>query len=187
MKKNVIQIEVPEGKKAEWVDGVLTLVAEKDKRPVTERIKTFDDAYEALGPDHPLVVEYDALADVNKTSDLLAYLKLRIITAALNEGWEPQFTEDEWRYWPYFYLYTKEQYDRLSDDEKKDTLLIVGGYANRFARCVVSAARSHHGFSTSNSSVGSRLAFKSSELAVYAGKQFIDIFAPFVVAERLGD
>ena len=55
MKK--IEIEIPEGKKAEWVDGVLTLVDEKPK-DITERIKTFDDAVKALGDDHPLVLQY---------------------------------------------------------------------------------------------------------------------------------
>ncbi len=51
----VIKIEVPEGKKAEWVDDVLKLVDEKDNRPVTERIKTFEDCLNELGEDHPLV------------------------------------------------------------------------------------------------------------------------------------
>ena len=39
-----IKIDVPAGKKAEWVNGVLTLVDEtpKDNRPVTERVKTFE-------------------------------------------------------------------------------------------------------------------------------------------------
>lgn len=52
MKAN-IEIEIPSGKKAEWVNGVLTLVDEqvKDNRPVTERIKTFEDACKELGKD----------------------------------------------------------------------------------------------------------------------------------------
>ena len=37
-----ISIPVPDGKRAEWINGVLTLVDEQkvDNRPVTERIKT---------------------------------------------------------------------------------------------------------------------------------------------------
>lgn len=37
-----ITIPVPDGKRAEWINGVLTLVDEpkEDNRPVTERIKT---------------------------------------------------------------------------------------------------------------------------------------------------
>ena len=48
-----IQIEVHADKKAEWqeVGGktVLVMVDEKDNRPVTERIKTFEDACNELG------------------------------------------------------------------------------------------------------------------------------------------
>lgn len=51
MRTKKIEIEIPEGKKAEWINGVLTVVDEsqKDNRPVTERIKTFEDACEELG------------------------------------------------------------------------------------------------------------------------------------------
>lgn len=51
-----ITIPVPDGKRAEWINGVLTLVDEQkvDNRPVTERIKTFEDACNALGNKHPL-------------------------------------------------------------------------------------------------------------------------------------
>ena len=192
-----ITIEVPDGKRAEWIDGVLKLVDEKDNRPVTERIKTFDDCLEELGEDHPLVKEYDSIrkADCVISSDIIAYLMLRIVTAALNEGWEPQFTEGEWRYWPYFYLYTKEQYDNLDNDEKENVVQINGSrvvarsciyaYANGGVAFVYAGLDS----SSSSTSNGSRLAFKSSELAKYAGKQFIDIFLPFIVIvkEDLGD
>ena len=92
-----IQIEVPDGKKAEWqeVDGktVLVMVDEKDNRPVTERIKTFEDACNELGEDHPMVSVYDALVSRANgeqslaewmVNDGVAFLKLRIIAYALN-------------------------------------------------------------------------------------------------------
>ena len=51
--KKKIEIQVPEGKVAEWkeINGVKTLVLvdEVDNRPVTERIKTFEDAVMATG------------------------------------------------------------------------------------------------------------------------------------------
>lgn len=52
-----MEIEIPKGYKAEWVNGVLTLVQDKkeDLRPVTERVKTFEDAVVELGESHPLV------------------------------------------------------------------------------------------------------------------------------------
>ena len=88
--------------------------------PVTERIKTFDDACEVLGDEHPLVKEYWGVVnvDLDITQDLIAYLKLRIIAAALNEGWAPTFTKDECRYSPYFELYTQEDYDCMDEEWK---------------------------------------------------------------------
>lgn len=47
MKK--IEIEIPDGKVAKWVSGVLTLVDEKPQ-DIIERIKPFEDAYEYLEP-----------------------------------------------------------------------------------------------------------------------------------------
>lgn len=107
MKK--IEIEIPDGKRAEWVNGVLTLVDDTPK-DITERIKTFEDACAKLGDKHPLVTQYRLIAGgyegEEETDDLIAYLKLRIIVAALNEGWKPKFTEDEQRWYPWFKLWT---------------------------------------------------------------------------------
>ena len=127
MKTKLISIEVPEGKKVEWVNNVLTLVDDKPK-DIMERIKTFKDALNELGRNHPLVFQYNNIDDVD--SDLTAYLKLRIIVAALNEGWTPKFTEDECRYYPYFYLYTKDEVERMDEDKKKN-LVAFGGFVQR--------------------------------------------------------
>lgn len=60
-----IQIEVPADKKVEWQEiggkTVLVMVDEKDNRPVTERIKTFEDACNELGENHPMVSAYNSL------------------------------------------------------------------------------------------------------------------------------
>lgn len=58
-----------------------------EKRPVTERIKTFEDACEVLGNNHPFIQAYKCWENdgVNNQTDIDAYLKLRIICAALNE------------------------------------------------------------------------------------------------------
>ena len=182
-----ITISVPDGKRAEWINGVLTLVDEQkvDNRPVTERIKTFTDACNALGDEHPLVKEYLRVADGNIIlDDLYAYLKLRIIVAALNEGWEPKFTENEYRYFTWFYFYTKEEYDKLDDEEKGRCVLRSG-----------SGAGSHNGFvsckaydaSFSDAYSGSRLAFRTRELAAYAGRQFTEEWADFMFKPRTGE
>lgn len=185
MNSKKIEIEIPAGKKAEWVNGVLTLVEEKDNRPVTERIKTFEDACNELGEAHPLVLQYrfnynneDGWNDNGYTSDFESYLKLRIIAAALNEGWEPQFTEDEWRYFPWFELYTQKEIDEM--DEEQKTRVVCRSSVSADASGGVACAGTSYDSSSTNASIGSRLAFKTRELAEYAGKQFVEIWADYV-------
>lgn len=187
-----ITIPVPDGKRAEWINGVLTLVDEQkvDNRPVTERIKTFEDACRELGEDHPFVLAYQntnlrdpEVAEENR--DILAYMKLRIIAAALNEGWEPQFTEDEYRYFPWFHFYTKEEYDKL-DNEKKGRCVLRSGYYTSSVSGFVSCLASY-GASFSVTNFGSRLAFRTRELATYAGKQFTEEWADFMFKPRTGE
>lgn len=180
MTMKTISIEIPDGKKAEWKNGVLTLVDEKDNRPVTERIKTYEDAWKSLGYENdPLLGK----VPVDGGEDIFAYLKLRIIVKALNEGWEPQFTTDEYRWYPWFYLYTQEEIDKM-DEAKKKRLVRFGGDADDGSDCGLVSALSAYAWSTSYSIVGSRLALKSEELADYCGKQFADIWADFVVIKR---
>ena len=176
-----VEIEIPVGKVAKWVDGVLTLVDEKPQ-DVTERIKTFADACRELGSDHPFVKAYDGYVshihqhDMNDY-DLVAYLQLRIITAALNEGWEPQFTKGERRWYFWYDLITKEQYDKLSAEDRSRVLGRGGNNAHAF--CGLVYANAFNASSYSYSHYGSRLAFKSEKLAAYAGRQFAEIYADF--------
>ena len=148
---------------------------------VMERVKTFQDAVNELGDDNPLVKQYNMLYSefgATMDADIIAYLNLRIIAAALNEGWEPQFTKDEYRYYPYFYFYTKEEYEQLSDEDKgrcvgrSDCNAVAGGG--------LVYAHTYYGSANSYTSLGVRLAFKTRELAEYAGKQFLNIWADFV-------
>lgn len=192
MKTKTIQIEVPADKKVKWQElggkTVLVMVDEKDNRPVTERIKTFEDACNELGEDNLMVRVYQTLiARAGKTEqslaewmgkDVVAFLKLRIITEALNEGWHPKFTEDEYRYYPWFYIYTKEEYDNFSEEEKRRCVGRASYVANADGGLVCSFAS--YASSYSSSKFGVRLAFSTRELAEYAGKQFIDIWADFV-------
>lgn len=159
-----------------------------DNRPVTERIKTFEDACRELGEDHPFVRSYNGYAnniheDNKNDTDILAYLKLRIICAALNEGWEPQFSEDEWRYYPWNILWTEEELSEKSDEWKTDRHLIsTGEYQTDYAG--LAFASSNNAPSTPNAHIGSRLCLKSDTLAVYCGKQFINIWADFCLIRK---
>ena len=144
------------------------------KNDVTERIKTFEDAYNELGSNHPFCKAWDSIYKGDNDEDIkdvLAYHKLRIIAAALNEGWKPKYTIEEYRYYPYYYFYTKQEYDNLSDVEKKSCRAV--GRAGFIAYASVA-------FSKSRSKFGYRLAFKNGELAEYAGRQFIAIYKDFL-------
>lgn len=181
MKK--IEIEIPDGKEAKWVNGVLSLVDVEDNRPITERVKTFEDACAVLGENHLYVQMFQDIytksekAGANVNSDVVAYLKLRIITAALNEGWEPQFTSDEWRWYPWFRLLTKSDIEELSEEER---CRVVGrALHNALAYGGLVYAYAGHVSASSVTYSGSRLAFKSEELAYYAGTQFAEIYANF--------
>lgn len=157
-------------------------------KDIMERVKTFEDACRELGEDHPFVRSYNGYAnnihENNKNdTDILAYLKLRIICAALNEGWEPQFTEDEWRYYPWFTLWTEDELSEKSDEWKTDRHLIsTGEYQTDYAGLV--CADSYSAPSSSAASFGSRLCLKSDTLAVYCGKQFINIWADFCLIRK---
>ena len=185
METKKIEIEIPAGKRAEWVNGVLTLIDEtpKDNRPITERVNTFEDAVKELGESHPLIAAYNGYKSaidpvVAEDADVVAYLKLRIIAAALNEGWKPQFTDDEHRYYPWFVLYTEEEYNELDEEEKSRVVFRSNSYASADGGVAFSFANYDSSYSHTN--IGSRLAFKNSDLARYAGKQFLDIWADYV-------
>lgn len=157
-------------------------------KDIMERVKTFEDACRELGEDHPFVRSYNGYAnnihENNKNdTDILAYLKLRIICAALNEGWEPQFTEDEWRYYPWFTLWTEDELSEKSDEWKTDRHLIsTGEYQTDYAGLVF--AYSYSTPSDASANIGSRLCLKSDTLAVYCGKQFINIWADFCLIRK---
>lgn len=147
-------------------------------KDIRDRVKTFEDACTVLGIDPDEWKKKHLMFD----KDVLAYLKLRVITQALNEGWYPKFTEDERRYYPWFYILTQEEYDNLSAEEKRRCV----GRANNSAGAVggLVYADANNASSYSHASYGARLAFSNYDLAVYAGKQFIDIWADFVLEIR---
>ena len=151
---------------------------------IKERVKTFEDACGELGNEHPFVKSYEKYVNTasGEEADVIAYLKLRIITAALNEGWEPTFDKDEHRYYPWFYLYTQKEYEELDEDEKKECRVVGRSYFNSFAVGSLVYASAFYASSSSTSNCGSRLAFKTRELGEYCGKQFIDIWADFLFA-----
>lgn len=194
MEKEVIQVEIPAGKKAAWVDGFLKLVdaeeeQKKDERPITERVKTFEDACKELGEDHKLVQQFKAIQEaIAEDKEATAYFKLGIITAALNEGWEPDFTnDDEYRYYPYLYLWTKEELEDKDEAWKDDHNLQLwrgGGRSSYGANCGLAAAYSSSAWSYAYANFSARLAHKTEKLAIYSGKQFTELWTNYATGKE---
>lgn len=158
------------------------LFAPKDIR---EKVKTFEDAVAVLGNEHMFVQAWNSIyqgcedADDEDIRDVIAYHKLRIIVAALNEGWKPKFEKGEYRWYPWFDLLTKEEIKEMDEEECR-----VVGRANHGAYAYGGLVYSNAvgASSSAGTSYGSRLAFRTEELAEYAGKQFAQIFADFIFA-----
>ena len=152
---------------------------------VRDRVKTFEDACEELGEDDDFVVQYNLFMEnvnMGKCEDIISYLKLRIIVAALNEGWEPEFNDSEYRWYPWFCFYTNKEIEDIDEEQKSELCRCVGrSNDNADAFGGLSFAVANVAFSNSRSFSGARLAFKTKELAKYAGKQFIEIYRDFVI------
>lgn len=111
----------------------------------TQKIKSFEDACIALNK------QPESLLPAGLQPCDIAFIKLRIIAEALNEGWQPNWSDfNERKYYPWFDM--------------------ENGFS--FYVCV---------YNYTVSSVGSRLCFKSSELAEYAGQQFTDLYKDLFV------
>ena len=144
---------------------------------IMERVKTFEDAVAILGDNHILVKEYWNVVNhtIVLTKNLIVYLKLRIICAALNEGWKPKFDGEEYRHYPWFCIYTKKAYEWLNEDEKKECRFVGLSHDNAYADKGVQTM-------SSGAFSSSRIVFKTRELAEYCEKQFIDIWSDYLFA-----
>jgi hypothetical protein len=115
------------------------------QRKITDRVKSFEDACGILG----FIVQTHRNMFEELQKDEIAYIKLKVITEALNEGWEPDWNNNnEYKYYPWWNM------------------------QNGFSLSDVSYYYSY-------SFVSSRLCFKSRELAEYAAKQFLEIYKDY--------
>lgn len=120
--------------------------------PITERVKSFEDACNVLGVDSSDILVYDEDTTDPDEINTNAFLKLRTIIKALNEGWKPDIGNgSQYKYYPW-----------LRSNVSGLGLSYYG-----------------YGYGSSVSHVGSRLYLKSAELAKYMGTQFIDIYNEF--------
>lgn len=140
--------------------GVNTTVLQAVKtvapKDITKRVKTYADACAVLGIEP---MNEDVLTKLGFTKDEIAYRKLKTIAEALNEGWRPDWANgNEYKYWPWF-VYNP----------------ATAGFA--YASTCYTAT-------TAATDVGSRLCYKTRELATYAGRQFEGIYNDFLLIKK---
>lgn len=149
---------------------------------ITDKIKTFEDACKAIGLAGPEALPellQDKLADI-VPSHIKAMLKLEIITLALNEGWQHIPDGKHLAYWPWFILYTAGEIADMGKEGAEERAMInATDVSEVFAG--LGYADSYYAWSLSFAYIGSRLAYKSRELARYSGKQFIELWKEYLL------
>lgn len=133
-------------------------------------IKTFEDACEHLGLDADAINrKYQFLPD-----HIISFIKLEIITKALNDGWQNSLHNDEYSFYNWCYTLTDEEAEnwdwtnRVKIQYKRPDGTAGPGYAG-----------SGNGWSDSDSNGGSRLAYRTREIAFYSLKQFTMLWESF--------
>lgn len=157
-------------------------------------IKSYEDACDVLGlspilsenrnkalcaqfPDH-----YDFRQNMPK--HIIALMKLEIISRALwGKSFEPEpDAEGNKIYWyPWFALYTKDEVDRMSDEERKSLCgALFGGLASYGAYAGFGYLGAYLRSSYSVARLGFRLCQETEEKAAYFGRQFIELWAEYL-------
>ena len=143
-----LQIEIPEGFKIDTFDTTTGQIKFAPiPKSIFERIKTLQDAIDELGEQDEEVKFLRLLEPIGKETHVYGRQEAVVIAKALQEDWVADFSDsDQRKYTPY--------YEASS----------AGGFV-------------YHDYASwgTDTHVGSRLCFKSRELAEYAGKQFIEI------------
>lgn len=121
---------------------------------IIERVKTWGDACKILGIDPVKSLPYQDIHSLDQDQQAVnAFFMLSKIREVLNEGWKPDWTNSK-----------EPKYVCWFDNYKSGVGFSASGCADWSTYSVV----------------GSRLCFKTSELATYAGKQFINIYNQFL-------
>lgn len=129
---------------------------------ITERVKTYQDICAIDGVDPINSLPYPEPKSEEEIA-VNSFSKAIRICRILNEGWQPDWNnDDEYKYYPWFDM---ETYD---DQVGSGVGFSCYGYL----------------FGGSVSAVGSRLVFKSSDLAKFAGTVFLEVYRGYMVIEK---
>jgi len=162
-------------------------ITKENTLPVWERIKTLEDAIREIGEDHETVRDLRLCKGVK--GDVEAYLQLRIITAAYNEGWKPKI--GQWKYTPYLRLY--KDLETAKEMRGEDAIEIpsavraclLGGSAVIDALAGLAGVYSGNAPGYASVSVSPRLCFKTPELAKASMRNFIDIWCRYILPTKV--
>lgn len=161
---------------------------QEKKQPITERIKTMEDVIRELGEENHLVKEYQYWR--NAPEELReeytgVFLQLKMLCEVLNEGDFP-LTHSDFVYWPWIDLYRDKKdipgyydKDRIFGIPKSISGVLFGGDAHNGADCGFAYANTSSAPSYTIATIGSRLCFKNRDLALYAVKQFSELWIKF--------
>ena len=199
MSKQIIvtEVEVEAALKAaksqEVKDVLAALFCKPENKPNLDdykSIKSYEDACVALGV---TPINFDALsmcevsADSNKggtfikmSDHIKALMKLETISRALwGRDWEPKPDAEGSKYfwWPWFYLYTQAEIDRMSDEEKG---ALLGGSADNGAYAGFGSLTTHYRSSNAYANIGFRLCQETEEKAEYFGRQFKELWGEYL-------
>lgn len=116
-----------------------------------KKIASYEDACRVLNI-QPINEEVFNIFPKEDQRSMLAYHKLTVITRALNNGWKPNWDDqNEWKYYPLF----------------------------RYVNAGLSSAFTSNAAAATNATIGSRLCFPTSALAKYAAEHFADLYRDY--------
>lgn len=122
-----------------------------------DNVKSYEDACRVLGVEP---MDEQAMTAAGFRADEIARRKLETITAALNDGWKPDWNDtDQYKYVPWFWIKPR-----------------PGQTAAGLASADTSYAPTY-----TTASIGSRLCFKNAAVARYAANQFTELYALILV------
>lgn len=133
-------------------------ISEEEVLDICSRVKTYADACRIIGVEPINEEEFKAKGF---RDDEIARRKLETITAALNDGWKPNFNDTvEYKYFPYFFIEPSKSYS---------------------AHAKLSSAFTYYSTTETTAGIGSRLCFNTAAKARHAGNTFTELYATILI------